>query len=371
MESLDHLIGRIYDAVLDEAALQEVPEAIARIAKGRSCLIVQRASGSPVQTFAYNNFSDDQQAQYVAHFSADDPWMIAASTQAANTAQSLDRHVPLAQWRRSWFYNEFAKPNGLADLAHCLAVSLTLGRDGVAVLGIQRDHRRGSFGRAEESLIQQAVPHMRRLLLLRTRLDVTEDRARDANAMFDMLATGVVLVDADGRVHFANVTARRFMGSRDGILELPGGYLSAERHADAIALRSEIRRAATGPGGGAVQIRRSSGASALQVLTTPLHWPEEKLTRKVMLVLHDPDSDPRELAVVLMQLFNLSLGEAQVALAVAQGSSLHELAEARGVRLSTVQTQLKRALDKTGQRKQSGLVRVISRVPTLRGGESG
>lgn len=68
----------------------------------------------------------------------------------------------------------------------------------------------------------------------------------------------------------------------------------------------------------------------------------------------------------MSQLFGLSRGEAELAIGVAAGHELSELAEQRKVAMSTVRTMFKRALEKTGLRKQAALAGLVSRVPVPR-----
>jgi DNA-binding CsgD family transcriptional regulator len=65
-------------------------------------------------------------------------------------------------------------------------------------------------------------------------------------------------------------------------------------------------------------------------------------------------------AELLKRRFDLSRSEAQVALAVARGHALAEIARLRGVGLATVRTQLKSALAKTGLRRQAQLAAFIA-----------
>lgn len=78
--------------------------------------------------------------------------------------------------------------------------------------------------------------------------------------------------------------------------------------------------------------------------------------------------DGRRMATArqLMELFGLSAAEARLARSICHGESVEDYARDQGVRLPTVRTQLSSVFNKTGCRRQSDLVRLISSIPVVR-----
>lgn len=68
----------------------------------------------------------------------------------------------------------------------------------------------------------------------------------------------------------------------------------------------------------------------------------------------------------LMSMFGLSAAEARLARALCHGETLEEYAEAQGVKLPTVKTQLRAVFGKTQTDRQVTLVALISGIPPLR-----
>ena len=62
---------------------------------------------------------------------------------------------------------------------------------------------------------------------------------------------------------------------------------------------------------------------------------------------------------LLRHLYDLTRAEADLTWLLADGLSLEEAAEKRGVTLNTARSQLKRVFTKTGARRQSELVRIV------------
>lgn len=78
--------------------------------------------------------------------------------------------------------------------------------------------------------------------------------------------------------------------------------------------------------------------------------------------------DGRRMATArqLMELFGLSAAEARLARSICHGDSVEDYARDQGVRLPTVRTQLSSVFNKTGCRRQTDLVRLISSIPVVR-----
>jgi DNA-binding CsgD family transcriptional regulator len=80
----------------------------------------------------------------------------------------------------------------------------------------------------------------------------------------------------------------------------------------------------------------------------------------LLAVLHDPLHPAERTADELRRRFGLTPAEARLALAVADGNTTREYAEQRGKSVGTVRFQMKQILAKTGCRRQSELVRLIT-----------
>lgn len=361
---LGDLLECVHGAALDSAALKAIPERLAQLVGGMSCIVLDQPASGHAEALAYNVFAAEHEQTYISQFAADDPWTLIATHHGMGSAVSSDRHLPLREFERTRIYNEFARPNRL-EPTHCLSVILPAS-SGMGIIGIQRNRSQGAFGAEHEALLNRVLPQFSHLLELRRRLAGAEARARMAENMFDHLADGVIAVGADCRIFFSNRAATAMLRGGDGLCPRPGQRLGAEAAEDQAALRARVAAASAGAGSAALQLRRSSGAPQLRVLVSPLSNGDPAMQgARALLLVHDPASQPRGLPAMLAQMFGLSRAEAEVALAVAQGKTIRQIAEERGVLISTVQTQLKRALEKTGTRKQSALATLVAGLPRL------
>lgn len=89
---------------------------------------------------------------------------------------------------------------------------------------------------------------------------------------------------------------------------------------------------------------------------------------RALVILHDPaearaHSVPQPL--ILGECFDLTPAEARVAVQIASGATVKEIALRSGAALPTVRTQLNSIMAKTGVDRQVDLVRVLLTLPVL------
>jgi DNA-binding CsgD family transcriptional regulator len=65
-------------------------------------------------------------------------------------------------------------------------------------------------------------------------------------------------------------------------------------------------------------------------------------------------------------MFGLTPAEACLAVGLASGKRIEDIAEERGVRMPTLRTQMRGILHKTGTRRQADLIRLIVGLPAVR-----
>jgi len=364
-EELTNLLSQVYDAALDDEALSVLPARIARFVGGRSCVIQRHDADGSCELLSFNHFGDELAAEYAEHFAATDPWVQALTEHSRGAVVSVDRYLSRAEYTSSFGYNEFARKNRL-DMIHCVGAITPLPGNAIGGFAVHRGLSQSTFDVAEEQRLQALLPHLRRLMMLWARIAATDRQAETADRMFAQLESPILLLRSDAKLVYANAPAMTLLARGDGLAWAPGGRIRAERQSDSETLRAEIARASSRPVGGALQVQRSSGARPLQLVIAPFMPRDALTTQGAKILATDPESQDAELAQVLIDLFGLSRAEARVAASLTEGKTLPVIAEMNGVKLSTVQTQLKRALDKTGARRQTDLIALISRVPRLR-----
>ena len=84
---------------------------------------------------------------------------------------------------------------------------------------------------------------------------------------------------------------------------------------------------------------------------------------KALLMIYDPNQQAALDPFIIAESFRLTPAEARVAVHIAQGKSAQQIAEHGRVSLTTVRSQIRSVLNKTGTRRQSDLIRLIASIP--------
>jgi DNA-binding CsgD family transcriptional regulator len=186
----------------------------------------------------------------------------------------------------------------------------------------------------------------------------------DAKALvttFDHLALGVVLMDASGRVSFANRSADEILGIARGRGDPE--RRAAERTRALAQLLVDGRHARRG----SLVLSHPVDGRPLQVFVTPFHWPasygEAGARYATAVFIGDAkrlSGDPLD---VLRELYLLTPAESRLALLLTAGRSVEESAQELGIALSTARGVLKAVFAKTDTRRQSDLVRLLLTGP--------
>ena len=180
--------------------------------------------------------------------------------------------------------------------------------------------------------------------------------------IFDRMAIGGVLLSATGQVLAANESARRTLHDHFNISD-PGKQLLDEPKREFLGylLRRCRGHAQRDCGDWIVIDREDKRPLILNAVTLPVLDNEPH----TMLMLLDPEIVPEGDSFALQRIFRLSPAEARLALTLASGATLSEAAKAYGVCVATARAQLKTIFQKTGVRRQVGLVLLISRLCAL------
>jgi DNA-binding CsgD family transcriptional regulator len=179
--------------------------------------------------------------------------------------------------------------------------------------------------------------------------------------LLEELDTAVIVCCEEGRVALANNVARRELLCGKPLFVNTGGLLCLTAGARSALLpwRSALR--------GAVQARRRQllalrdGPHCLMVSVMPLC--QQTDWALVMLGRRQPAP---ELAVqMLSNLYELTQAEQHVLVRLLDGQRVDSIAKARGVKLSTLRTQVSTLREKLGASRLEDLVRMAAELPPM------
>lgn len=356
----DGLLGDLYTAFLDPDAAARLPDAVARAVGGVHAAIwtVDGRTGAQAGRMV-SNIPAESRLLYASHYQRLDPWTTQAARMPPNSAVHGASLVDEATVASSAYYNEFGRTFGHF---HVVGAVLPLHPDAhqpIGAISVFRPRGRYAFSAEEAARLERLLPHVRRALQVASIAGAAAlDSATAAvDAMLEALGTPAAVLDGAGRVLRANGALERLDAAGTGPkLRGPRGDtgIAAGLADQSRRLRAAAASAASGGPGGAVRFSMGADGATLLAVVSPLPASLAALPGLgpgLALLLLRPlgivdDAQARRLA----RLFGLTPAEAEVALALAGGLGPKEIAEARGVRVSTVRTLIQRAQDKAGAR---------------------
>jgi DNA-binding CsgD family transcriptional regulator len=178
--------------------------------------------------------------------------------------------------------------------------------------------------------------------------------------LYERMKCGAVLLDPSGSILCLNAAAERCLTQHNGsagpqIRQEPQQVMRALRQLLGGSIRLEALPQAP-------RALRSSERPLIAYMRT-CPGPEGQVT--ALLVLLDLDECLEPDANILQEIFGLTKAEARLALRLACGETLEDIAEEHDVSISTARVQLKSIFAKTGTSRQAELVGLLTRLAIL------
>ncbi len=289
------------------------------------------------------------------------------------------------QWLNCWdhfdeefvahdpFYRDFLIPYGGRYVSGCKLL-----QEGPVhtMLGVHRGNGSAKFDAEEIAVSKRFARHLSDALHAHRQQGQAHKQSRLGVELLARLRAPVALIDEQRLVLQANPAAHALLERAEAV-ELRGGHLHCQRPTDDGAFLLGLRRLIQGePGAPQVEARDSkffqratapaSGATvglylyALLPSATMHAFGNQPLA---MCLFHDPKAQIGFDPYVVASAFDLTPGEARIAVAAAEGASPSEIAKRHAVSVHTVRTQLQSVFGKTGTSRQAELVSLLSGLP--------
>lgn len=216
-------------------------------------------------------------------------------------------------------------------------------------------------------LVNAVIPHLQ--LSLRTQRHVEElvDERDELLPAVDSVRNGVMIVGSDLVVVQVNLAAERILRSHDG-LHVRAGVLEGSHASVHAELHRSIQLSLTcdgvDPWGGSLCCPRPSGLRPYVIHVLPAHGIGEASprSRRVIVVVIDPEMNPEPPSALLRRLYGLTTAEADVAVRIATGAELQQISGDLSVSIATVRKHLQHLYEKTDAHRQAELVRLLLAV---------
>jgi PAS domain-containing protein/DNA-binding CsgD family transcriptional regulator len=297
------------------------------------------------------------------YFAADNPWMRLTQQLhrpgVVRTNERLDRllHDPGVLYRSS-YYNDWMRPQGFK---YTIGNTLLADENSVANVTLMRSPDMATFDEREVRAFEGLSRQLTRALQISVRLERAETEIGSAHA-FDGLPQGIALVDAQGKIRYANpameaiLRARRGLAVRQGVIE---ASLPEARMRFIACMATAFAAVANGSCDGAPLILKYDDRAHLAVQAMPVTGTMARYLPSTSLVLlMATQSCTERLASCdeLRSAFGYTKSEARLAQLLVQGNDLQHSAKAMGITYGTARVYLKAVFEKAGVHSQSQLV---------------
>ena len=156
------------------------------------------------------------------------------------------------------------------------------------------------------------------------------------------------------------------MSDRDGVLR---ARAPADQRRLTRLVAEALPTAGTAAASGSMVLRRSAGVLPVVLHVTPVGIPHPDYGARhvaALVLLVEPGCPPRRDPGVVARVLGLTPAESQVAVRLAEGESVREMAEARGVTDRAIYWHLKQIYQKQSISRQADLVRLVLSIPACR-----
>ena len=229
----------------------------------------------------------------------------------------------------------------------------------------------GGWGTAQTEMVERLLPHIRQFVRMRSAMAGGGAVGVSLTGLPDNTRIGVIHLDRRGRVTEANDSARSILRRGDGLSDR-GGFLCTRQPADNARLERLLGKAlprwddtATGS---SMAVRRPPALLPLEVHISPVSTRQMDFGLRdvaALVLVVDPASRPRLDAGLVAEILGLSPAESQVAVMMAEGKTIGDVASATSRQVSTVKVLTRRAYRKLGISRQVELVRLVLSLPNV------
>jgi DNA-binding CsgD family transcriptional regulator len=367
-EDLLATIETIHAAGLDAARWPRALEAITQIIKGRGATL-ETFENTTLQhrLFLAHGLPPPSEIEYLDHYAALNIRL--PSHRRARQNEVVYDYGVLDEdtMRQAPFYAEFLPRFGLRYFISGIVEASE--REFTAVT-VQRSPEHGHVDGAAIALMRQLVPHLRQAFDVARRLKQVTDTRDTLERMLDWLADCVALLQADGKVIYANESFQGLARRNDGIRLSQSmiEFASHEARDKLNAALAAILRLKAGVPGNAIAdfaVMRPDGAESYFVSVRPLidgERPSRPSQAVAIVLVRDPLGHDAATVGVLRDLFGFTQAEAALARALQSGITLRDYAGDRALSLNTVYTHLRRLREKTGCTRMAELIHKLNEL---------
>ena len=221
------------------------------------------------------------------------------------------------------------------------------------------------WGSSQVAMVRRLTPHLRQFIRVRQALVRAQAGDTTVMALLETPRIGVVHLDRRGRILAVNDRARRLLRQGEGLSDAEG-VLQARAPDDQARLARLVAEALPTsravPVSGSMLLGRAAGVPPLVVHVKPVGVPSPDYGARpvaALVLLVEPGGHLRLDPDVVTRTLGLTPAESQVAVWVADGKSVRDIALATGLTEGAIYWHLKQIYKKLPISRQVDLVRLV------------
>ena len=295
------------------------------------------------------------------HSALHDKWV----NNADNPRLCIESHQPLQVIRDDDVFPEncpifrkFLKRLARAGLGKAIMLDITMPDSTLLTLVAHRhcDDSR-PYDADTENFLYALAPHLTQVFTLTAQLSHVMQHQALLENVVDQMTTGMMMLDRNAKVVWGNRIAKELVHDSSGMTlhNQQLRFMNNAVHHSFRNILSQIPRQRSGLERH-ILVVKEEGQNAIEIMFTP--YMKNGMLQYVLMYLKDVEATTFDVKEIQM-LFELTPAEAHIAVAIAEGLTLTEYAERKGVSIGTARIQLKSVFSKMSIGRQSDLVRKL------------
>lgn len=356
------LVGEIYEASLDPAHWDHVLTTLCQTLdmKSGALLVHDLETGNHSVVGGHQIPAISRHSYRFGLGKLDIGWKSVISQPEGSAFQFASRET--TKHEHPFYYNMIMRPLNIHYMGGVIIYSNS---EWQVALGLHRSLKQGEFDDQTLATLESLAPHFARAMRIQKEFHRLRVENYRLNNVLSRVMMGVVIVNEQRELVYCNPVAEQVLTSNP-TLKVRGRVLSAYNNAESAALNKAIDELMFEPRATSKSLGLShpEKASPLAITLTNTD-PSEELdnlilpARSVTIYLSDASLAMHIHHESLMAIYRLTLAEAKVAIMVANGMAVKEIAEQNEVSVLTVRTQLKHVFDKMGVNRQQDIVKLL------------
>ena len=373
-DTFERILASLYDAMLDDARWPAtsalIDEACGITGNG---LMVAEGPKDDVRAVFVGLYSrgqrrKDLEREYLENYHSIDERVPRFRQLPARRLVHITDLYTAEELKTSPTYNELLPRAGMQD---SLNVRLP-GLDGSHIgWGLNDPVDSDGWGSSRITRVQRLLPHIQQFVRVRQALVRAGARSTTVTALLDNPRIGVLELDRRGRIMEGNDRARIILRHGDGLLDR-NGMLRARAAADQGRLERLVGNALPASGAvavsGSMVLRRSSVVPPFVVYVKPVGSPQPDHGARyvaALVLIVEPGRQHRINPDLVATTLELTPAETKVAVGLAEGKSVRDMAEATGHTRAAIYWHLQRIYQKHSISRQADLVRLVLSLAEL------